>query len=77
MQSSHRCKAGGGEDNNYTFVTLPFKHKWSYSDFVFYAVLCLCCMPNHISAHHATLYSKSKGPSMGWKWLERKVFSGV
>ena len=38
------------------------------------AVLYLCCTMNHLSAHHVTLYSKSKGPPMGWKWLEREVF---
>ena len=70
MQSSHCWLAGRGEYNNYTFVTFPFTNKWSYSNVVFYAVLCLCCMMNHLSAHHVTLYSKSKGPpwdGSGWR----------
>ena len=50
---------------------MPFKNKWSYINFVFYAVLCMCCVMNHINAHHATLYSKSKGPPVGWMRLER------
>ena len=73
-RSKHKAATAGRQAEVNTIITYLYifhlQNKWSYSNFVFYAVLCLCCMPNHISAHHVTLYSKSKGPpwdGRGWR----------